>query len=42
LAFSLEVFGQEKEFWKHVINKLIKEGQYSSALKFITSAADKI
>ncbi len=42
LKFSLEMFGQEKQFWKATIIKLIKDGQLDPALDLIKSALPKI
>jgi hypothetical protein len=42
LKFALKTFENDKDFWKVIINKLIKEYNYSAALQLIEEAKSRI
>ena len=42
LKFALNIFQNDKEFWKTVISKLIKENNFVTALELIQEAKSKI
>jgi hypothetical protein len=39
---ALKIFENDKDFWKVIINKLIKEYNYPQALELIKNAQDRI